>query len=292
MPYTAIAVQDPTLLFLQVRLCRRTGGNRVNVEHVRRFRERMGREAVFGPFMKTHDPAFVEAAGYAGFDFVILDLEHGPNSVESLQNLIRAAEISSVVPIVRVKEGVPSTIGEALDVGAAGIQVPQVTTAAEAREAIERIKFSPDGTRGVCRFVRSAGYSSIDRYRYFKESNEAVVILQLEGVKAIENLAEILEVKGIDVVFIGPYDLSQSLGVPGQTDHPRVIGEAKRIVETCLSRGICAGIFVDTIEGCVQWQRLGIRYISYSVDVGLFYESCRSIVETMKGRKDTGARRS
>ncbi len=254
----------------------------MRVESVRQFKDKLARGFVFGPFSKTSDPALVEIMGHSGFDFVILDLEHGPNSVQHLQHLIRAAELSGVFPIVRVKEHNLSVIGEVLDIGAGGIQVPQVCDGATARNIIQAAKFSPAGMRGVCRFVRAADYSAMDKFRYFNEANEAVVILQVEGETALANLERILDVKGIDILFIGPYDLSQSLGIPGQVNDPRLVERMKEIVGTCLRRGTIVGTFVDTVEGAKKWRDSGVKYLSYSVDVGLFYEKCRSDVTAMR----------
>lgn len=249
---------------------------------IRSFRDKLGKGYVLGPFSKTSDPAFVEVMGHAGMDFVILDLEHGPNSVQTLQNLIRAAELSELLPIVRVKEDRMSVIGEVLDIGAGGVQVPQVTTASQAREIVERAKFAPVGMRGVCRFVRAADYSSMDRFAYFQEANEALVVLQLEGLEAIGNVEEILGVSGVDIIFIGPYDLSQSLGVAGQIDHPDVVARMKQITALCQAKGVSVGTFTDTIEGAQRWIAAGIAYVSYSVDVGLFTDQCRHVVSKLR----------
>jgi 4-hydroxy-2-oxoheptanedioate aldolase len=243
------------------------------------FRRKLEQGLVMGNFSKTSDHAFIEVMGHGGFDFVILDLEHSPNSVETVQNLIRACEVADIIPIIRVKEDRFSVIGEALDIGAGGIQVPQVTDASTARRVIEHAKFAPAGMRGVCRFVRAAGYSSMDRYRYFTEANKTLVVLQLEGRQALENLEDILEVQGVDVLFIGPYDLSQSLGVPGRVDDPGVEKMMAQICGRCREKGIAAGMFVDTIENARKWKRAGIRYLAYSVDVGLFLEKCRETVQ-------------
>ncbi len=251
---------------------------------VRRFKDKIKETHVIGPFSKTADPGMIEAMGYAGFDFIIIDLEHGPTSVESAQNLIRAAVLSGMVPIIRVKEGCSNVVGEVLDIGAGGIQVPQITCGQDVREIVKTAKFHPAGTRGVCRFVRAAAYSAMDRYAYFKQANEALLIIQLEGKEALENLDEILaEDEGVDIVFIGPYDLSQSLGVPGQIHHPLVQDKMKEIVDRCATKGMVVGTFVDTIEDAVRWSNLGVRYISYSVDVGMMYEACRGIIQSIKG---------
>ena len=254
------------------------------IKEIKQFRERLKADVVYGPFSKTNDPGMIEAIGYAGFDFVILDLEHGPNSIETVQNLIRAAQVSGVFPIVRVKEKNDSVIQEALDIGAAGIEVPQISNKNDAENLIRVAKFAPEGMRGVCRFVRAANYSSMDRFEYFKAANEALIIIHLEGQEAIKNLDELLDVKGIDIMFIGPYDLSQSLGLPGQIDHPLVEEKMKEIIGKCSSKGVCVGTFVDNINNANKWKDAGIRYIAYSVDVGLLYEHCRNIVANLTKR--------
>lgn len=252
------------------------------LDMVRGLRQRLAAgEVLVGPFMKTLDPAFVEAAGFSGFDFAILDMEHGPVGTENLANLLRAARVVSMAPIVRVPEISAQAIGKALDLGACGVQVPQVSSATEAREAVRLAKFHPAGERGVCRFVRSAGYGSIPRARYFAESNEALVVIQLEGSRALDSLDEILLVEGIDVLFVGPYDLSQSLGLPGEVGHPIVTAAVERIAAKAHAAGKVVGTFVDDSAAAARWIAAGIRYISYSVDVGIFQEACRGIVESL-----------
>lgn len=193
--------------------------------------------------IESSNLAFIEIMGYAGADFVIIDLEHGPNSIQTAQILVRAAELAGSVPIVRVKEGNDSVIGEALDIGAAGIQVPQIETAVQAENVIKRMKFAPEGERGVCRFVRAAQYSANGRFKYFKRANEAVAILQIEGMSGIQNLHEILQVPGIDLLFIGPYGLSQSLGLTGQIAHPLIEEKIHKITKACMQKGVATEIF-------------------------------------------------
>ena len=252
--------------------------------NIRNFRQKLKDDFVLGVFSKTSDPAFIEIMGHSGIDFVIIDLEHSSNSVQTVQNLIRAAEVAKIFPVVRVKEDNSSIIGEVLDIGAGGIQVPQINDSEMAEEIIRLSRFSPEGMRGVCRFVRAADYSSMDRFRYFKVSNEAVIILQLEGEEAIRNIDGILDVPGADIIFVGPYDLSQSLGVPGEIDHPVVVEKMKEIVEKSIQKGAAVGTFVDTIENAEKWRELGVKYISYSVDVGIFYEKCVEIVQKIRAR--------
>ncbi len=243
-------------------------------------------ETVIGPFSKTSDPAMIESMGYAGFDFIIIDLEHGPNSILNAQHLVRAAEIAGAFPIIRVAENNASQIGSALDIGARGIQVPQIDTAHEARQAIEYAKFAPMGKRGVCRFVRAAQYSHTNRFDYFKQANENLLIMQLEGQKALDNIDEIISVTGLDIVFIGPYDLSQSLGFAGEINHPVVINEMKRIIEKCQAKGILTGVFTDQIADARKWIDLGVKYIAYSVDVGMMHDTSKQLIQEITQHYD------
>jgi len=240
-------------------------------------------QGVVGLFMKTADPAFVEIAGYAGFDFAILDLEHGPNSVYQIQNLVRAAELAGIAPIVRVPHICDATISSVIDVGALGIQVPQVETAEDVVKVIRAARFYPQGNKGVCRFVRAAKYSALDREVYFNEVNQLPVICHLEGAAALEHIDEILSVAGLSVIFIGPYDLSQSLGVPGRIKDPRVQAAMQAVVEKAHQYNVKVGTFVDDLESLEFWRRRGVKYLAYSVDVGIFSNACRKIVDFFAG---------
>ena len=252
----------------------------MNEKLIKNFRNKIiSGKPVFGPFMKTCDPGFVEVAGYAGMDFAILDMEHGPIGIQSMQNNIRAAQVSGVLPVVRVPAITEEAIGKALDIGAAAVEIPQISTAQEAEAAVRLAKFAPHGERGVCRFVRAAHYSAMERDMYFQSANDTIVIAQIEGIEAVKNLDDILNVPGIDILFIGPYDLSQSLGVPGQTC---VIEEMNKIVNAAKKRGVVIGTFTDSRETMEMWMKAGVQYISYSVDMGIFYDSCKKLTEQFR----------
>lgn len=246
----------------------------MKVERIRAFRQLLKVRPVFGPFSKTRDAAMIEAIGHGGFDFVILDMEHGPNGLETLEHLIRAAEVSGLVPIVRTRPVGTELVNMVLDLGAGGVQAPQVATPEEAAAVVRAARFAPQGERGVCRYVRAAKYSAMPPAEYFATANEAVVIIQLEGRRALENLESILGVSGLDIVFVGPYDLSQSLGVPGEIEHPRVVECVDRIVQACARRGMACGTFTESVAAAARWVARGMRYISYSVDVGLMSAAC------------------
>jgi len=249
---------------------------------VRKLKERIGCRPVFGPFSKTSDPGIIEVLGHAGFDFVILDMEHGPNHLETIQDLVRASETAQIAPIVRVSAGDHEMISKVLDIGAAGVQVPQIAKAQDVKLALQAARFAPLGERGVCRYVRSAGYSSMDKNAYFRQANEAFLVIQLEGEEALRNLDEILDIEGPDIVFVGPYDLSQSLGVTGQVEHPLVLEKTKEIVKACRHRGIAVGNFTESPAQTAFWTSQGLRYMSFSVDMGIMYEKSRDLVAELR----------
>ena len=238
-------------------------------------------DVLIGIFCKTTAPEFIEIVGHAGFDFCILDMEHGPVQLETLQQLIRAAEGSGVLPIVRTRDTRPESIAQPLDLGAVGIQVPQVASKAEAEAILDAAKFAPSGHRGVCRFVRAARFSAMDRNAYFAAANSSFVILQLESTRLAE-YRKIADIPGVDILFIGPYDLSQSLGVPGNIEHPRVLEEMQKIVAIAKRKNKTIGVFADSPSQSQRWIAAGVQYIAYSVDVGLFYTACSDTVNTLR----------
>jgi len=199
------------------------------------------------------------------------------------ENMIRAAHLANMSAVVRVGENNPNMISRALDIGADAVEIPQISTKEDALNAVKASKFSPLGERGVCRYVRAAKYSSMDKSEYFKYANEnTLVIIHIEGMEGIENLDKILEVDGIDVIFIGPYDLSQSLGIPGDVNNIKVEEKMKEVVNKASAKGKIVGTFVDDIESAKKWKSLGIQYMSYAVDVGIIYDSFKKITEGFK----------
>ncbi len=241
--------------------------------------DKMREQACVGIFSKTTDSAFVEAAGLAGLDFIILDTEHGPCSLETLHHHVRAARLTSMASIIRVKDVDIHAIGSALDTGADGIQVPNINTAAQARTAVAAARFYPQGSRGVCRFVRAANFGSQPKHEYFAKANEKLVILQVEGVEGVRNLDAILAVPGFDVLFVGPYDLSQSIGKPGQVDSLEVLALMHEIAQKAQKKGIVVGAFSDSITRNESLRQEGFNYIAYSVDLNIFQEKLRELVK-------------
>jgi 4-hydroxy-2-oxoheptanedioate aldolase len=200
-------------------------------------------KAAFGAMCTFPAPAVVEMLGHLGFDWVLLDNEHGSITVDSAEACIAAAELSGTAPIVRPVANRPDVIAPFLDRGAWGVQVPHVNTAGEARAAVDAVKYGPEGHRGIFSGGRPAAYGLAGTTAdYAAEANrQTLVCLMLEEVEAIENLPDLVTVPGVDVYFIGSGDLSQSMGYTGQQAHPEVQALMDRAVKTIVASGRIAG---------------------------------------------------
>jgi 4-hydroxy-2-oxoheptanedioate aldolase len=239
-------------------------------------------KAALGTFVNWDVPDVVEIIALAGFDFVVLDNEHGPLTHATSQNLIRAAELRGITPIVRVPNMFESTILHTLDVGAHGIQVPQVNDAQSAAAVVGRAKYQPLGSRGVA-FPRSADFGMTDLGKYFDyENSQVMIIAHCENTKCLENLDAICAVAGIDVIFLGPYDMSQSMGITGQVDHPRIQEAAQMVVRSAKKYGKAAGIFASSGEAARDLAEQGFQYITVGTDTVLFGAACRRTAEAFK----------
>ena len=184
-------------------------------------------ETVVGPFVIVPSVTMIDTLGYAGMDFCIIDTEHGPISVESATDLVIASQGTGVAPIIRVGDNDERLILRALDIGAEGVQVPQINSIPDAESVVHAAKYAPLGERGLSIFTRAGNYFQNDGSGHTDRQNEeTMTVVHIEGKRGLDNLEEIMTVDGIDVLFLGPYDISQSLGYPGDVRNP--------IVETAL----------------------------------------------------------
>lgn len=238
-----------------------------------KLRKTMEQGRAVGTFSKLVDSAVPEIAGIAGLDFIILDREHGPVSLRGLHDHVRSAQSSGLPAMVRVAGSQSEYIAAALDSGATGIQVPGIETADQAASVVEAARFYPLGRRGVCRFVRSAEYGKMDRDAYFEHENRKLVALQVEGVHGVANIEEILRVEGFDILFVGPYDLSQSLGLPGQVESETVVRHIRKVAAACDARNKFLGAFSDSPGLTQVLTEANVRFLAYSVDVHLLADA-------------------
>lgn len=241
---------------------------------------------LLGSFLGIPSPPLVEMLGHAGYDFVIIDGEHGTFSPEGMEACLRAAASVSVPCIVRTAALDSVLIQGALDAGADGVQIPQVEQPSQARAAVQFSLFPPEGTRGFGSSTRAAGYGFRSR-SLVKESarNDLVVSIQIESREGVENLASILETKGVDVVFIGTSDLSMSYGYSTPND-PALFPIIEKLVSSILAAGKIPGIHVSDWTKIDDLRQLGIRYFTVSAPAVIWDALTRQVnaFRTAKGR--------
>lgn len=238
---------------------------------------------VIGIFMNGSSPEFLEIAAYAGFQFAIMDNEHGCWDGESHAHMIRACDAAGIVPIVRVSRTDETEIKKALDSGAAGVMIPGVSSVEDAKEALKWAKFAPIGQRGACPYVRANQFGAGDRTKYFDQCNkEQVVMMLVEGKEGFEAFDDILDVDGVDCVFFGPCDMAVSLGHPGEDTHPEVVSAIETMINKARAKGVCCGMQGFDGKDSKFWLDKGADYVVALSDGGLFFEVCKKTVDEIK----------
>jgi 4-hydroxy-2-oxoheptanedioate aldolase len=254
------------------------------------FRERLGRGGLLGTWMMIPGPALVEILGIAGFDFVIADLEHSQFGLDAARDLVIAGDAVDLPVVVRVHGLDSPDIARALDLGAAGVMVPRIESADEARRAVRASKFAPLGERGACPRARGARYGLTPMAEYYATENDRrVTIVLVESPKGLASLPEIVAVEGVDAIFFGFTDLSQAMGHPGQPDHPTV----RAAIDAALGRTRASGRFagLSCYDGAEAARRLaaGLDFVTVAGAERLFLEACRAVVgEVRAGRPSHG----
>lgn len=244
-------------------------------------------ELCIGSWITLAHPAIGEIMARAGFTWLAVDLEHSVITIREAEELIRVIKLCGVVPLVRLSANDPVQIKRVMDAGAHGVIVPMVNSAAQAEQAVASVYYPPRGWRGVG-LARAQGYG--DNFEGYREwlQQEAVVIVQVEHIQAVENLKEILAVEGVDGFMVGPYDLSGSLGIPGQWAHPKMAEALARIREIGGASDKAPGIHViePDPEAARQKMAEGYRLIAYSLDIRLLDHACRQGLETIGSLKE------
>jgi 2-dehydro-3-deoxyglucarate aldolase len=236
-----------------------------------------------GSWITLGHSSIAEIMALAGYDWLVVDLEHTTISIEQAGDLIRIIDLCGVAPLVRLTSNNPDQIKRVMDAGAHGIVVPMVTTVDDAVQAVSATRYGPTGTRGV-------GLARAQKYgpgfgQYLKwQKNDAVVIVQIEHKDAIPNLEKIFSVEGVDGFIIGPYDLSCSMGIPGEFDRPEFKAAMNQILETGLKMGFPAGLHIvePDQERLKEVIAEGYRFIAYSVDIRMLDVAARMGISTIK----------
>ena len=239
---------------------------------------------VYGMFIFSPDPAHTELAGLAGFDFIIVDLEHAPLEIGNGLEHVRAARGVGITVIARVADDAPAGVARLLDAGLEGMVFPHVgLSSSRTKNAVSAMRYSPDGNRPACTGVRAADYGLRPFVKYVKNSNaRSLAIGLIEDTLAIDSLESVLETSGLDMVMPGPGDLAASLGLPGQLTHPRVTEEIARIVATVKARGNCSiAAYVNSTAEAIAWRESSAKLIAYSIEYKFFGTSLRYIRQAM-----------
>lgn len=236
----------------------------------------------FGTFIAINSPDIVEICGLLGFDFVVLDGEHGYISPESSLPLLRAAQATGMTPLVRICDDSPSLILRTLDVGACGIHVPQINTPSQAKQVVQSAKYAPQGNRGIS-FHRACGYGIDNLNDYMEQENqETFLVAHCESVEALEHIDEIAATDGLDCLIFGPFDMSQSMGIAGQVQDPRVEAAAQKMLAACQKHGKIPGIFTSSVEAAKERMEQGFRYLPVGVDCKLIADSYGALIKGLK----------
>ena len=224
-------------------------------------------EAAFGCFVRTPEPSLIEYVAMLGWDFLVFDAEHGTLQPGEVEDLCRAVEPRGTTPIVRVTTNDPPTILRFLDTGVHGVHVPWVNSAAEVERAVQSVKYTPRGIRGLAGSRASEWGINEPIGEYVKRANrETLVVIHIETQDAVDAIDEYLAVDGVDVLFIGPTDLSQSLGHPGDLKHPDVLRAMDRVADSVVGSGKTLGLYAGTVDMTKEWLDRGARYFTTSLE--------------------------
>lgn len=239
-------------------------------------------EIVFGTFFKVYSPAMMEIVGKLGFDFTIIDTEHNSLSYTEVENLVRAADSVGLCSIIRTQDASESTILHALDTGAGGIQVPSLHTVDEVKGVIAKSKYFPLGMRGWGNGTRAGDYALTNAKEYLEYSNEnSMLIIHIENVEMVEQIEELCQIPYIDVFFVGPGDLSQSMGRPGQINDPEVVAKVEKVIATARKYGKSVGTYIAGEASLEKYIKLGARYIVWKSDMAIYVEALKAAVQKL-----------
>ncbi len=230
------------------------------------------------------DPIVVEIMTKAGFDWLAVDMEHSALTLEQVQNHVRTIESAGLPALVRVGENDGNLIKRVMDTGASGVIVPMVNTKQEAQKAVQSVRYPLKGTRGVG-LGRATDYGfNFPAYKDWA-NQKSVVIVQIEHIDGVNHIDEILQVEGIDAFMVGPYDLSGSLGFPGEFDHPKVSEALKKVLAASRRFGIPAGFHVIPPDFKVLLKKVkeGYHFLAFSMDILFLGTSCRRALDEVRG---------
>src|SRR5688500_9476636 len=225
-----------------------------------------------------------ELLGRAGYDWLILDLEHGLLTESTLLHALHAVDATPAAAVVRVEEGTRLRIGRALDLGAGALMVPRVESAEETRRIVEYVRYPPLGIRGVALPTRGAGYGALGHAGVATAHEEICLMIQIESAQAVEAAPDIAAIDGVDVLFVGPTDLSHSLGVPGRISDQTYRDALERVGRAATDNGKAAGVLLWSLDDLPPYADAGYRVICAGSDGGFVAAAARALVADFRSR--------
>lgn len=244
-------------------------------------------ETLHGCWLNLGSALTAEIVGLSGFDWVLIDLEHGAGTEKDVLAQLQALESTSTAAFVRVESADSPRISRVLDMGAAGVMCPKVNDAAEAKKVINGLHYPPFGSRGVAKMVRATAFGE-NFQKYYDSSKENLLgIVQIETAEALNHLDEIAALEGVDVLFIGPADLSMELGIFGQFDHPIFIDALEKINQAARKAGKATGILFFNPDDYQKYHNMGIRFIACGADATFVADGARAMSKKLDAFRAT-----
>ena len=248
---------------------------------------------VWGTFVFEYgSPAVPRIMKAAGWDYILIDTEHASFGMETVGNLLHVSAAVGLPAVVRVPEAQRSLLSRPLDAGAMGVMIPRVESRAQAEDIVRYTKYFPMGDRGVALGTAHSAYQAVNGKQFIRQANtELLVIMQIETQRGMENLDDILSVPGLSVAYLGPHDLSTSMGMPGAVSHPRVVQAITAFLRGCKRHGVIPGIWVDSIQDGQAWMRRGARFMTYGADFSMVMERSRVVLDAVHPKERRHGRR-
>jgi 4-hydroxy-2-oxoheptanedioate aldolase len=239
-------------------------------------------DTLHGCWLNLGSPLTAEIVGMSGFDWVLIDLEHGAGTEKDVLHQLQALEHTPAAAVVRIESAQRQRIHRILDLGAEGIMIPRIGNAAEAAAVASGLRYPPDGSRGIAKMVRASGFGQ-NFPDYFKNGKDDILgVVQIETAEVLNHLDAVAALDGIDVLFIGPSDLSMELGIFGQPDHPLFKDAVKATVNAAQKAGKAAGILIPDPNDHQKYHEMGIRMIACGADGTFVGEGARNMAKKLK----------
>jgi 4-hydroxy-2-oxoheptanedioate aldolase len=248
-------------------------------------------ETLNGCWLNLGSPLTAEIVGQSGFDWVLIDLEHGAGTEKDVLAQLQALGNSTTAPIVRVESSDAPRISRVLDMGAEGVMCPKINTVEEAKKVINGLHYPPFGHRGVAKMVRATQFAqNFDSY-YDQARDTILGVIQIETLEALDNLNAIATLEGVDVLFIGPADLSMAMGIFGQFDHPMFLNAVKNICQAAEKAGKATGILFFNPNDYQKYHDMGIRFIACGADATFVAEGARTMAKKLNDFKSKSSKK-